>query len=252
MRANIRFDGAAWSATRPAFGIFDGVFIGENVHAGEIVDVTQKRNLYRVIVGDAGVRLALEDSELAAESRAKTTEITASTKGLQSHLAVAMKVDDFLALEKVDDIDEQISAQQTNVNAIKQTETLNKRAALSALQIPTLPAGLPEILGRTIDDIARDAESRLEGHLAKHHMTDGGGNWISGGLEYAGDDCPFCGQDIRGLPLVSAFKAVFSQSYQDLRTEISGLKELLLQQMGDAGLAKLASVAEKNNAASEF
>jgi wobble nucleotide-excising tRNase len=248
----IRFDGSAWSAIKPVFGIFDGVFVGENVHAGEIVDVAQKRNLYRVIVGEAGVRLAQEDSDLAAESRAKTTEITASAKGLQPHFAAGMKLDEFLPLAQVDEIDAQIDAQQTNVNAIRQSETLNRRATLKALPIPALPAGFPAILDRTIDDIAGDAESQLESHLAAHGMTDGGGNWISSGLEYVGDDCPFCGQDIKGLPLVRAFRVVFSQTYKDLRTEISALQNILSQQLGDAALATQTAVAEKNNADSEF
>ncbi len=100
----IRFDGANWSATRPTFAIFDGVFVGENVHAGEIVDVAQKRNLYRIIVGEVGVRLAVEDADLTAASRAKTSEITASTKGLQPHLAPGMALDDFLGLASVDDV----------------------------------------------------------------------------------------------------------------------------------------------------
>jgi wobble nucleotide-excising tRNase len=165
----VRFDGNVWSAAKPSFAIFDGVFVGENVHAGEIVDVAQKRNLYLVIVGETGVRLAKEDADLAAESRAKTSEITASAKGLQPHLAVGMKVEGFLALDSIDDIDAQIEAQQTDVNAIRQAETLNKRAALSALPLPSLPASLPGILDRTIDDIASDAERLLEGHLAAHN-----------------------------------------------------------------------------------
>jgi wobble nucleotide-excising tRNase len=248
----IRFDGSAWSVAKPSFGIFDGVFVGENVHAGEIVDVAQKRNLYRVIVGEAGVRLATEDADLAAESRAKTSEITASARGLQPHFAAGMMSDEFLALAKVDDIDDQIAAQQTNVNAIRQAETLSKKAALSALPIPTLPTGFPAILDRTIDDIAEDAETRLETHLAAHGMTDGGGNWISSGIEYAGDDCPFCGQDIRGLPLVSAFRVVFSQTYKDLRAEISMLQDALSQQFGEATLATQTATAEKTKAAIEF
>jgi wobble nucleotide-excising tRNase len=55
---SIRFDGAAWTTARPAIAIFDGVFVAENVHSGDVVDIEQKRNLYRVIVGDQGVKLA--------------------------------------------------------------------------------------------------------------------------------------------------------------------------------------------------
>jgi wobble nucleotide-excising tRNase len=72
----IHFTAGAWSATFPTIAIFDGFFVAENVHSGEVVDIDHKRNLYRVIVGEQGVRLATEDSELAAASRAKTGQIS--------------------------------------------------------------------------------------------------------------------------------------------------------------------------------
>nr|HPZ65539.1 hypothetical protein [Bacillota bacterium] len=36
--------------------------------------------------------------------------------------------------------------------------------------------------------------------------------------------CPFCGQDIRGLPLIAAFRAVFSERYGALAGEIVTMK----------------------------
>ena len=64
-----RFDGTAWSSTYPAVEVFDGVFVAENVHSGEVVDIEHKRNFYRVIIGESGVALATRDVELAARSR---------------------------------------------------------------------------------------------------------------------------------------------------------------------------------------
>jgi hypothetical protein len=40
---NVRFDGAVWSATHPALAIFDGVFVADNVHSGEVVELDHKR-----------------------------------------------------------------------------------------------------------------------------------------------------------------------------------------------------------------
>jgi hypothetical protein len=78
---SIRFDGVAWTTTRPAIAIFDGVFVAENVHSDDVIDMEQRRNLYRVIVGDQRVKLAEEDAALAQESRAKTVEITTERNG---------------------------------------------------------------------------------------------------------------------------------------------------------------------------
>ena len=106
---SIRFDGAAWTTTRPAIAIFDGVFVAENVHSGDVVDIEQKRNLYRVIVGDHGVKLAEEDAALAQESRAKTVEITTAARAVQPHLPAGMKLEGFIALPEAADIDAQIA-----------------------------------------------------------------------------------------------------------------------------------------------
>lgn len=114
----IRFDGGRWSEAKPSFSIFDGVFVAENVHAGEVVDVAQKRNLYRIIVGSAGVGLAERDSELAADSRARTTEISASTRSLQPHLDTGMSLETFLNLGPQADIDAEINRQEVEVAAL--------------------------------------------------------------------------------------------------------------------------------------
>src|SRR5260370_23580753 len=100
---SIRFDGAAWTTTRPAIAIFDGVFVSENVHSGDVVDIEQKRNLYRVIVGDKGVKLAELDSDLATRSRAMTGEISAAANAVQTHCPAGLKIEAFVALPAADD-----------------------------------------------------------------------------------------------------------------------------------------------------
>lgn len=247
-----RFDGAAWNATKPEIAIFDGVFVAENVHSGEVVDIEHKRNLYRVIVGDAGVKLAAQDAELAAESRAKTGEISTAAKAIQPHVPAGMKLEAFIALSEMPDIAAQIETQERSVDALRQAGVLRARPALSEFAIPALPDDFTSLLARTIDDIAQDAEQRLSAHLAAHSMTAGGGNWIADGLGHAADTCPFCGQDIQGLPLIATFRAVFSERYKVLAEEIAAMKARVLRDMGDAALARLGTVAEQNNGSVEF
>src|SRR5690606_17032202 len=95
-------------------------------------------------------------------------------------------------------------------------------------------------------------EQRLSEHLAAHDMTASGGNWIADGLGHAGDTCPFCGQAIRELPLIAAFRAVFSERYKALVGEIAAMKAVVMRDMGDAALARLGTVAEQNKGGVEF
>jgi len=106
-----RFDGVAWSAPYPSIAIFDGVFVAENVHSGEVVDIDHRRNFYRIIIGEQGVRLANEDTQLAAQSREKTSEITACTRALEPHLPTRMSLDQFLRLPPDPEIDARIAVE---------------------------------------------------------------------------------------------------------------------------------------------
>jgi hypothetical protein len=248
-----RFDGSAWSTLHPDIAVFDGQFVADNIHSGEVVDVEHKRNLYRVIIGDDGVRLAEEDAALAAESRAKTSDVTAAVRALNLHLPSGMKVEAYVALAAVADIDVQIAEQEKKVASIAEAATISARAGLSEFPAPALDAGFGELLRRTLDDVAQDAEQQLATHLTSHSMAAGGAEWIATGVEYArGDDCPFCGQDIRALPLVAAFRSVFSDSYKTLKQDIADRQTTISRQFGDAALARFDTIAAQNKAAVEF
>jgi wobble nucleotide-excising tRNase len=248
----VRFDGTSWNSTRPATAIFDGVFVAENVHSGDVVENDHKRNLYRVIIGDDGVKLATEDARLAAESRGKTGDITTAGKAIQPHIPAGMKLADFLALPVEAGIEAQIMEHERNVEAVRQAGAIRDRSALAEYAIPAIPAGFADLLSRTIDDIAQDAERSLTEHLAAHGMTSGGGNWLAVGIDHAGDTCPFCGQDIQGLPLLAAFRAVFSASFKALAADIAAMKARISDAFGEAALSRLATADQQNAAAIEF
>jgi wobble nucleotide-excising tRNase len=248
---SIRFDGA-WTAHRPTIAIFDGVFVSENVHSGDVVDIEQKRNLYRVIVGEKGGKLAEQDAVLAARSRAMTGEISAAAKAVQAHVHASMRIDAFIALPSADDIETQIAEQEKSVEAARQAGAINDRKALSEFALPDLPASFVPILGATIDDVAQDAERRLAEHISSHNMTDGGESWIAEGLKHADETCPFCGQGIDGSQLISAFRAVFSERYEALVLDINNLSATVADQFGDTAIARLETIAVQNRSGAEF
>src|SRR5580700_5641224 len=80
-----------------------------------------------------------------------------------------------------------------------------------------------------------------------------GGNWIAAGLALDdGDTCPYCGQDIRGLPLINAYRAVFSDGYKALRSDIAGMQIRVAQLFGDVAQVRLETLAEQNEGKGEF
>ena len=69
------FNDGAWNSTLPDIAIFDSTFVSENVFSGDLVGISHKRNLYRVIVGRDGVTLAKKIESLDDTSRTKAAEI---------------------------------------------------------------------------------------------------------------------------------------------------------------------------------
>ncbi len=250
---NVRFGPSGWTEPMPHILIFDSIFVAENVHAGDVVELEQKRNLYRVIIGQDGVGLAAEDSRLATESRTKATEVTTATKNLQTHLPAGMKLEEFLKLAADADIATKIAEQTKTVEAIRQAEQLRTRAALTELVLPAVPAALAATLARTVDDIAADAELQVAAHVAAHQMTDQGEAWLSEGMPFIADDkCPFCGQGLEGLSLVAAYRSLFSDAYDTLKTDVATLRAAVELGFGDKASGDLATQAANNATALEF
>ena len=199
------------------------------------------------------MRLAEEDSSLAAHSREMTGEITAAERAIRPHVPLGMRLEQFLALPADPDSDLRIADQQRTVAAVRQAKEIAERRPLTEVAVPNMPAGFADLLARTIDDIAQDAEIRLTEHLAVHGMQEDGGNWIAKGLEHADDGiCPFCGQDIVGLPLIEAYRAIFSDRYQALRNDIASMRDEIADQFDEAALGRLSTLVEQNKGAIEF
>jgi wobble nucleotide-excising tRNase len=250
---NVQFGASGWTRTMPEFLIFDSAFVAQNVHAGDVVDLEQKRNLYRVIIGQDGIGFAEEDSRLAAESRAKAGEITAAAKGLQTHVPVGMKLEEFLKLSADPDIDTRIAEQAKTLEAVRQSEQLKARAALAEISLPTLPASLSTTLARTVEDIAEDTELRVAAHLAAHRMTDHGEAWLAEGMPFIADDkCPFCGQGLKNVSLIGAYRALFSKAYEALKNDIASLRGDVERDFGDRAIGLLTTQNANNVASLEF
>lgn len=248
----IRFDGANWTQAYPNLAIFDGTFVAENVHSGDTVELDQRRNLYRVMVGDVGVRLVEREGDLANQIRAKSAEILQSSIALQGHVPAGMNLNQFLDLPPDPEIDAKIAAQERAVQAIQQSAQVIARAPLREYEVRELPNGLEPLLARTLDDVSADAEAIVSAHLAAHGMDDDGANWISSGLVHDGHTCPFCGQDIRGLPLIAAYRAIFSDQYRALQYEIATMSQAVAELLGEAYIGQIRLQVEQNRAAIEF
>jgi wobble nucleotide-excising tRNase len=247
------FRSGRWSATAPEIVVFDGAFIAENVHAGDVVDLEQRRNLYRVIVGKEGVTLALEEERLAAESRAKGGAIKATEKAIQSHIPAGVQFDAFNNLPADADIDAKITAQTKTIEAVRAGDTLKARAGLAPIHLPELPADLEARLAQTLEGIAEDAQRKIAAHIVHQRLGEHGEEWLQEGTERIVDDnCPYCGQSLKGLSLIAAYQKVFADSYRQLKEGVESLRAKIEDDFGERAVGSIDTLCATNNAAVEF
>src|SRR5579864_2331708 len=78
--------------------------------------------------------------------------------------------------------------------------------------------------------------------MEKHHLLDGGERWLKYGLEHLlGPDCPLCDQPIGGVPLIEAYKAFFSDAFNQLLADRDSALAGLDAWTGGGRLAQLVS-----------
>jgi hypothetical protein len=177
---NKRFQNGRWNSAEPGVSFFDSGFISENVHSGDVVDVGNKRKLYRIIVGEAGVGLAKQEQELAEIARAKQGQLSEAERLVQTFRPEGFSLPEFLSLVQDNDVDEKIANQEKLVEGLDQAESIRTHAPLSELPKPNVGNDLAQLLNRSLENVTADIEATIAGHFENHGMQDDGQKWISG------------------------------------------------------------------------
>lgn len=246
------FNGKTWSTTLPVLRIFDSLFVHQNVYAGELVAHEQKRNLYRVIVGEKGVELATKVDAL--DSEVKTADAAIKTaKTPVSHFAPdSIAVDDYVALSEDPDIDTKIAAKGADLVALRRSDEISKKALLAQLTGSTLPTTLPTVLSKQLDDISDETEALVRTHI-NGHTAGATEPWLSTGIGFERDEkCPFCQQSTVGSDLVAAYRAYFGATYAALKVEVAELRKSVEAFGTEASRLRLEQTIQSNAELAEF
>ncbi len=250
---NIEFRNGAWSATYPDIAVFDATYISENVYAGDAVDKEQRRSLYSVIIGAPGVAFASRLNEIEKQIREKNIAIRDNQTQVQRYVAEGMSVEEFIALPEDKDIKTKISSMEQELRAAHQAAQLQQKSSPTVLKLPDFPAAFAELLGKTLEDIAKDAERRVGEHITKNLMGERGETWINEGLGFVVDEsCPFCDQDISNVSLIQAYRSYFSRNYQALRDEVNQLRTQVDTALSERVAVDLEQTLAENTASTEY
>lgn len=248
------FANKAWSTSVADIAVFDSTFVSENIHSGDAVGLDHKRKLYSVIIGKKGVDLARKIEELDAESRAKSVEVRGKRSAVEALAPKGMSVEVFARLQPDPDVQAKIQAKEGELKAAEALEEIRNHAILFELSLPEIPARFNAVLGTTVESIAADAERRVAEQIEVHLMGDSGEGWLSEGLGYVIDNkCPFCGQNLdTAAAMMAAYRAYFGEAYENLRTQITALRQEVVDGLGDRKIAGIEKVLDQNAGCVKF
>jgi wobble nucleotide-excising tRNase len=239
-----KFTKGRWDCPPGKIEIFDTNFVFENVFVGHEIDHEHKKNLYKVIVGEEGVKLSRAVDELDEQIREANRKLSDAKGKVEAKIKDGLKIAKFIDLLPISDIDDQIAAQEKVIAAQKAAGAIATKSLLGKIALPDDPD--LSVLGTRIEDLSKAAEQVVADHI-KNNLGPKGERWVGEGFSYLADksSCPFCGQDVTACDLIAAYKAHFSEKYEELKQEIQaaidslgaeyGPDKLLVLQRGIAG-----------------
>ncbi|WP_051785691.1 AAA family ATPase [Endozoicomonas numazuensis] len=217
------FQNGVWSQEHSELLVFDSDFVEQNVYAGGQVTSDQRKNLLQFALGESAVNAqrvydqADEDTKAAAANvRDIISQLSAFHRGLT--------LSQFQALEEVTDIDSQINALNEKIVEAQNIDLIQAKASPKLLIKPNLKTdSIFEIFENSLDNIDLAAEEQVKAFIDSHSKP-GYEKWISDGVAYGEQNCPFCDQSLEGLDLINAYRSYFNQDYNKLKSDVAKLE----------------------------
>jgi len=218
------FQNNAWNRRLDNIMVFDDLFVDQNVCSGMGVDPGHRQNLHELILGAQGVTLNRRLQECVdrieqhnAALRTKAAAIPASERG-------SLSVDDFCAPAARDDIDAAIQAAERNLTAVREQEPIRTTSQFDQISLPAFDvAGIDAVLERDLPNLEAAAAQQVQEHLA--NIGQGGETWVADGMRRVPQGqvgtCPFCAQSLDGSPVITHYRAYFSNAYAQLRQAVA-------------------------------
>lgn len=247
-----KFDGATWNRLFSDIEVFDSTFVNNHVYSGATVEHEHKKRLHQFAIGSESVELAKEVVRLDGVGRALAAKISSAETEVEKHVVGTITVAKFLNLPTEENVDAKIQSSESRIAALEKAVDIGKQAFLAKISIPSTDGAIEALLSKTLETVSKQAEEATKQHVLAH-LDDDGERWLKDGVEYLkGDACPFCGQAVAGLAIISSFKAYFDEAYADLKTEIATQSLSVTKSLSDASGVTLEQTVQTNDARCGF
>lgn len=223
-----------WTNALPAdyrLAVYDDGFYHQNVFLGRTLTRDTREGFNDFILGAQGVGQA----EVISAKNKELGDAKRQAKQLEEGVFAGIdNLDDFIALDLVEDIEEerkQLSEARQAYAELKRQEkestSIKARKNLAPLRLDTsfqtAVQAINSILEQGLENAHEAAKTELGNHIATHFAKpDGAEQWIQQGLGYLKDDnCSFCGQQL--APEVNELLELYRQCFDDQFDRHQGL-----------------------------
>jgi wobble nucleotide-excising tRNase len=245
------FQNGAWSRTAPEIVIFDDAFVVENVYSGMEIGPTHRQNLHELIVGSQGIVLTRALQAEVDNIEVHNVDLRDRENAIPARARGNLSVGAFCALMPVQNLAQAIEAAERRLAAAREAGRVAETQGFEPFSLPKidLPV-LRGLIAKGLPDLDTSALTRVQAHLGQ--LGRGGEAWAGEGMVFAErlsarghGECPFCGQDLVGSPLLAHYRAYFGDAYNGLKREIADASRAFrLSQSGDVPVAFERSIRE--------
>lgn len=247
------FQSGQWNHTHPDLLIFDDVFVDENVHSGLAIGAEQRQNLHEVVLGAQGVELSQRIQELVRRVEEHNRVLREKARAIPEAERGGLSVDDFCSLEARPEIEREIRETDRALAAAHAQEPVRNTPGFQAVTLPGFDLqAIEHLLSEDLPSLDAAAAAQVQQHVAT--LGEGGERWVSDGMRHLAETdtgttsapCPFCAQDLAGSPVITHYRAYFSEAYAELKRGIEeALQETVRTHGGDvsAGFERALRVA---------
>lgn len=238
-----------WNKIMPNLEIFDSWFIDNNVYSGTDINIDHRRNLHNFVIGEDGVEYAKKINSFDNKLKLISDKISEKEQTLKKSIG-PFDVTEFINLVDFSDlnIDQEIEVRIKEIEALKKSVEISKKASLTRLSFPIIPRiELESLLSATIMDISKDAEKNTRDHISRC-MDDKGESWVQKGIDYVkNDECPFCGQPAYNNVLIKSYKSYFDGRYLSLKQEIGTFSKEIERTLSERSLSEIEGIIKTND-----
>lgn len=223
---NAEFSAAGWSATKPNLHVFNQAFVERNVYAQGAIQPEQRESLLNLALGHAAIAERAVYEQQGALQKECAGKVAASEGALSGYRG-ELTVDQFVKLERLDDVDAQLEVTSFDLTDIE------------------------TVLTSSFNSLALHAEQAAKAHFAKHNgaATE---RWVAEGMRHKPEEeCPFCGQKTGQLDLLKSYREYFDGAFTAHLGRVANLRQDIGAQVGDRQLLQWSARFESNQSVAE-